>query len=318
MASLPTDLPPRFHPPEGWRTGFFTSGGHRLVYGSIVPAGVTSAVVLLPGRSEFREKHFETMRDLTARGHAVFVMDWYGQGSSERMPDHPQKDWNIPYETHLSDFDCFIKTIVRPALPQGAPLYMIAHSMGGHIGLRYLTQHSGIFNAAAFSAPMLGLKAVGFLSYDTAIRVASLFNPQRYIWGGHDWHEGSRGAPGTDIFSSDPVRDAVHMAWVRANPDLRHGEPTFGWVKNALISCRTLFAGDALSHVTVPCLFAAAGNDALVDNNAIKRAASLIPGARFIHLDGARHEILMEKDIYRDAFLNGFDNLTGRVKMSPA
>lgn len=311
-------LPKPFLPPEGWHDGAFSSGGHRLVYGSIVPAGMKSAVVLLPGRSEFREKHFETMRDLIARGHAVFVMDWFGQGGSERLPGNPQKDWNIPYEIHIADLSAFMDQIVRPALPAGTPLFMIAHSMGGHIGLRYLTEHPGVFNAAAFSAPMLGLKDVRLLPFNFAILLASMFSPTRYLLGGRDWHEGCRGAPGTDIFSSDPVRDAVHMAWTRSNPSLRHGDPTFGWVKNALISCRELFNGGRLSRVTIPCLFAAAGDDALVDNHAIHRAARLIQNAEFIHLDGARHEILMEKDIYRRPFLNGFDNLVSRVKMAPA
>lgn len=316
---IPPDLEDRFLPPEGWREGVFSSHGHRLVYGFVIPPKTMSAVIIMPGRSEFREKYFETIRDLVQRGHAVFIMDWYGQGGSERLPGNPQKDWDIPYEIHIADFGAFIDQIVRPGLPPGTPLYMLAHSMGGNVGLRYLIGHPGVFDAAAFSAPMLGLRAVRHLPYSLSIAVARLFPPGRYIfWGGGEWREGCRGLPGTDIFSTDPIRDTVHMAWMQANPNLRLGEVTFGWIKNALTSCRAVFQDSVLKRIDIPCLFAIATEEALVDNIAIERAARLIPEAQLLSLPGARHEILMERDTHRNAFLNGFDNLVSRVKMTPA
>ena len=46
------------------------------------PPGRKGTVCLFPGRAEFIEKYFETVRDLRARGFAVAALDWRGQGGS--------------------------------------------------------------------------------------------------------------------------------------------------------------------------------------------------------------------------------------------
>jgi lysophospholipase len=300
-------LASRFLPPEGWQSGFFTSRGHRLAYGYVVPDTAVSAVVILGGRSEFSEKYFETARDIAGRGHAVFTLDWYGQGRSERLPGFYERDWNMNFEGHVTDLVHFVSNIITPLLPSSTPLYMLAHSMGGHIGLRTLMDHPGLFAGAGFSAPMLGLKAVACLPVWLSVRIATLFPASAYIPGGGDWHPEERAQ--NNIFSSDPDRNAVHNAWVISNPDLRLGGATFGWVAHALMSCQYLFAGRRAESVTLPCFFASAGSEALVDNKAIERMARRIPGARYIHLPNARHEILMETDEIRQTFLDGFDTI---------
>ena len=44
------------------------------------PPGRKGTVCLFTGRAEFIEKYFETVRDLRARGFAVAMLDWRGQG----------------------------------------------------------------------------------------------------------------------------------------------------------------------------------------------------------------------------------------------
>ena len=39
---------------------------------------------ICPGRGEYIEKYFEVVADLRRRGYAVAIMDWRGQGGSER------------------------------------------------------------------------------------------------------------------------------------------------------------------------------------------------------------------------------------------
>ena len=50
-----------------------------------------------------------------------------------------------------------------------------------------------------------------------------------------------------------------------------------------------------------------AGNEQLVSNKAIRRAFKMMPNAQIHQIDGARHEILMESNEYRDQFLKLFD-----------
>ena len=48
------------------------------------PAGRRGTVCIFPGRTEWIEKYFETVRDLRNRGFAVALLDWRGQGLSDR------------------------------------------------------------------------------------------------------------------------------------------------------------------------------------------------------------------------------------------
>ena len=57
------------------------------------PPGRKGTVCLFPGRAEFIEKYFETVRDLRARGFAVAMLDWRGQGLSERALRNPLRGY---------------------------------------------------------------------------------------------------------------------------------------------------------------------------------------------------------------------------------
>ncbi len=90
-----------------------------------------------------------------------------------------------------------------------------------------------------------------------------------YIFGGGDWQPEFRDKQAKNILSSDPVRSAVHNAWCLQDPALQVGNITFGWLHEALESCRLLNAPGAAQTIATPCLIGIAGRDRLVDNGAI-------------------------------------------------
>src|SRR3569623_3223171 len=57
------------------------------------PAWRKGTVCVFTGRGECIEKYFETVRDLRARGFAVAMIDWRGQGHSARQ----LSDYRIVY-----------------------------------------------------------------------------------------------------------------------------------------------------------------------------------------------------------------------------
>src|ERR687892_1390043 len=79
--------------PEDVVTGMLkTPDGISLRYARWAPPpGRKGTVCLFPGRAEFIEKYFETVRDLRARGFAVAALDWRGQGGSQRALSDPYK-----------------------------------------------------------------------------------------------------------------------------------------------------------------------------------------------------------------------------------
>ena len=89
-------LAERFLPPNEFVWGgFAASDGAVLRWGHLpVPPTIPkprAACVIAVGFGEFIEKHFETMRDLAARGIAVWCLDWRGQGRSIRPPRLPTR-----------------------------------------------------------------------------------------------------------------------------------------------------------------------------------------------------------------------------------
>jgi hypothetical protein len=77
-------------PREWWPAVVKTPDGVRLRY-AVSPGlpGGRGTVCILPGRADFIERYFETIRDLQARGYAVAILDWRGQGGSDRLRWRP-------------------------------------------------------------------------------------------------------------------------------------------------------------------------------------------------------------------------------------
>jgi alpha-beta hydrolase superfamily lysophospholipase len=90
-----------------------------------------------------------------AKGYTVVAFDWRGQGLADR-PQH-RRDMG-----HVTSFDEYRQDVppsasALEALDLPGPYHLIAHSMGGAIGLRAL--HDGLpVTAAAFSGPMWGIQ----------------------------------------------------------------------------------------------------------------------------------------------------------------
>lgn len=312
-SGAPLVLAPRFQEPEGWRWhSFRNADGKTLRFGSVFPEGKPRAVVvILPGLSEFCEKYFEVARDLLARGCAVWVIDWRGQGRSDRYLANPHKRHSEGFEKDLADLERWIGDYVRPSAG-AAPMVMLAHSMGGNIGMRYLMAHPRLFRAAAFSAPMIGVRALRHVPGGMALFLARLFGGKagaRYVPGGRDWAGEGIAAQARGLLSSDPERGAVHDLWMARDESLRIGAATFGWLRAAYLSSRAVQAGREVERIGIPVLFVLAGQEGLVDNRATRRLAARMKRATVREIAAARHEILMEKDPIRAEFFQGFDAL---------
>ena len=114
-------------------------------------------VLMLPGRTEHAEKYGTTAERLAAAGYASAALDWRGQGLADRLLPDRRKGHVGQFADYQRDLDAFAAA-VRETLP--GPFYLLAHSMGGCIGLRGLMRGLDVA-AAAFSAPMWGLDMPG-------------------------------------------------------------------------------------------------------------------------------------------------------------
>lgn len=319
-------LDDRFLPPPGWITHSFVNQatGHKIHYGRAYPQGKppTAVIVCLGGLSEFTEKYYETAHDMLGRGYAFWMMDWHYQGRSGRLDKFPHRRHSDGFDSDVSDLKKFVDDYIVPAAVHPdvgrIPLIMLGHSMGANIGLRFLSQNPKRFDAAAFTAPLLGIHN---FTPSLKLLAAALFPVmplvgKNYIPAGADWAETFRKSDGTDKFSCDPARDALHNIWSKADPVLQVGSPTLGWVIKALASCNALNKRGALEAIPMPVLIAIGSREEIIDNEAVRRAVKRLPHAELLEIDGARHEILMECDEYRNMFLKAFDKMVERNKIA--
>lgn len=304
-----TDIDDRFRPPPDWQWGeFINSEGKRIRYGFVLPKGKAKAHVIgLQGLSEFAEKYFEIARDMLARDMAFYMLDWCCQGGSERLLKNPHKRHVISFAQDVKDLHQFISSQVKT----DNDLIMLGHSMGAHLGLRYLSQYPNIFKSALFSAPMMGMQAVnvvpGFMRTGL-ISALDLVAHESYVFGGEDWREEKR-SQYPDYFSHDEDRQAIHNIWCYHKPELQLGDPTFGWLKSAIHSCHFMQRQSVLSLIKTPCTIAIAGEEKIVDNAKTKIMYENLSSARLIEISGACHEIMMETDMCRNQFLQAFDDM---------
>jgi lysophospholipase len=265
-------------------------------------------VLLLAGRGEFLEKYHETATDLTGRGFDVYSFDWRGQGLSSRMLANPQKGYVATYDDYLSDLVHFIQTILTPNA--GAPNYLLAHSMGGHLALRYLHDHCDLFKRNILTAPLIDIAMPSFLK--TALKVyvrgaVKLGLGSHYVPCGGD--RSTQGKPfENNKLTSDRRRFQRTQHQLIETPGLALGGVTHQWLHATFLSIDRLLTAGFLEKIETPVLMVAAGKDTVVSNAAQENVKTRLPQCRLASLENARHEILVEADDIRKHFWKIFDD----------
>ena len=265
------------------------------------------AVCVLPGRSEFIEKYFETITDLLRRGFAVASLDWRGQGGSQRLLSNPIKGHIDHFALYRRDLDTLLGVVERQDFPR--PWCALAHSMGGAVLIDTLAHGEARIERGVLSAPMCGIHNVSRRgAASAAVRVLNLAGLGGFFLPGGRAHAPSAFDPFEDNqLTSDPARYQRTATSLIAGPDLAIGGPTIGWTAAAFRLIKAMRRPDYGLAMRCPLLFVTAGNETIVSSPAAEALASRIRGASALHIPGSRHEILMERDVFRDQFWAAFD-----------
>jgi lysophospholipase len=281
-----------------WRR---TSDGIRLRLGWWAPEDARGTVLLFPGRTEYLEKYGRIAGDLTAAGYAVVSIDWRGQGLSDRLDDDRHLGHVTDFLEYQKDVDALIELVQDAALP--SPRFLLAHSMGGCIGLRALVGGLDVARAV-FTAPMWGIKLPALARPLPHIvpPIARLIKKERQY------------APGTrpvnyitetGFAENMLTTDRATYDWLgrhaAAAPEFALGGPSVQWVGAATRETRRLFAAERPAH---PVLTFLGSDEMIVSSEAIRRFHANWPSARLVEIAGARHEIMMEAPELRQRFLD--------------
>jgi lysophospholipase len=261
------------------------------------PAGPRGTVMIFPGRTEPAEKYGRAAADLARRGFGAVAIDWRGQGLSDRLLPTPMMGHVARFSDYQRDVRALVAAVDGAGLP--APHYLLAHSMGGAIGLRALIEGLPVAAAAA-TGPMWGIPTrpmmrpavwalmSGAMTLTARPRYAPGNGPATYL--AIAPFEGN-------VLTTD--REMYHwmQAMLRARPELGLGGPTLHWAREAFLECRRLRLSPA---PPVPMLAFLCSREAVVDPAAIRARMARWPGGRLEIVAGAQHEVLMETPAIRD------------------
>ena len=261
--------------------------------------------IVCPGRTEPVEKHFEVIRDLQDRGFCVVAFDWPGQGLSFRMLKDPLAGYIDRFGRYIEALQRGLN-IVEEKLAEG-PRVVLAHSMGGAIALEALRRQALDVDAAAFCAPMWGLKIAKVLH--PLVPVMCKLGFSQKIVRSHNHDETFE----NNIISNYEPRWRIQQDLNSKAPDIALGEVTWGWVREAINISKTFAKPKALEHIHIPMMVASAEQEMLVDNKTHLSISSRIKSMEYFRVLGAKHEILMETDARRDRFFAEFDKMLDRA-----
>lgn len=275
------------------------SDGVRL-RASAWPKGDKGTVLLFSGRTEYVEKYTPIAERLGQSGLAVATIDWRGQGLSDRALSDPFTGHVADFADYQRDVAALREFVEQMGLPR--PFYMLAHSMGGAIGLRAL--HLGLdVDSVTFSAPMWGIE----MPHVVRPVAWSLSWASRALGRGHLYIPGSRAAPyvaETAFEQNALTSDRKMFEWmqvhVREHPELLLAGPSLSWLFSALHEMRAL---RALRPPPYPALCMFGSCETIVEPDAIRSVMRRWPGSKMQVVNNARHELMMEREDMRDHFL---------------
>lgn len=253
-------------------------------------------VLVFNGRTEYAEKYGRVAAELRARGYATLTADWRGQGLSDRL----RTERSLGHVAGFSDYQLDVAALVahgrKLELPE--PWFLLAHSMGGAVGLRSLLEGLPV-RAAVFSAPMWGIRMTAALK-PVAWSVSSV---SRAFALGHLLTPGQEAANyllRCDFAENTLTGDRETFEWMRghltAERALALGGPSLHWLNEALREMRRLMIAPAPA---VPALAFVGTDEVIIDPARIRRRLSDWPGSRLVTVPTARHEVLMETPAIR-------------------
>ena len=120
----------------------------------------------------------------------------------------------------------------------------------------------------------------------------------------------------TNRLTSDAHRYARNISIPIRFPELALGGPSAAWMAAVTDAIETVSDPAHLARTVIPTLVFMAGDDRVVSNDATRLLTDNLRSASVLTIDGARHEILQEKDIFREQFFAAFNAFvpgTGQV-----
>ncbi|HST59034.1 MAG TPA: lysophospholipase [Longimicrobium sp.] len=253
--------------------------GVRLHHVSWIPDGAPPAVVLVShGHGEHGGRYAELARHLAERGMTVHAIDHRGHGKSGGPRGHVDR-----FADYVRDLETWRRAVTAD-VPATVPVFLLGHSLGGLIAIRYLQAHPEAgFRGAILSAPLLGI-AVEAPRWKVAL--SGVF---------------SRVLPRLPFSNElDPSMLSTAPGYVEAYRADKLLHPTITPRLFTEIGAAMRAAFEQPDSIRIPLLVLAPTGDRVVAPEAVARFASACPGdVEVRRYEGFMHEALNETERHR-------------------
>lgn len=253
----------------------------------------SKAILISSGRTEAAIKYKELIYDLHQNGYAVYIHDHRGQGLSGRMTANPDMGFIDDFQYYIDDMKQFYDLHLAPK--KYTNTYLLAHSMGGAIGMTYIEQHPNDFDAASFSSPMLGLKP----PICRLVKRLDNGNP-KFAIGESNYNDEIISFKG-NVLTGSMIRFDRMVDAYNVEPKARLGGATYTWLNK---SCQQFdYINSHIEQINIPFIIFTAENEQIVSTNAhqkfVDAAKQLDKVCELYLITDAQHELLIEKDQQR-------------------
>ena len=255
-----------------------------------------TALVIVPGWSEPKEKYAELIYDLKSLDYCLYIYDHRSQGSSSRLLKNTQITYVDSFQDYVHDLQQFDEIIVRSK--QHQRIFILAHSMGGLIATEYAAQKPQEFSGLILSTPMFQ-PDTGALPESAAYWITSLlinfgyansFVPSHGEWQAKTFAENQQ--------TNSEVRFARSEQLFLDNPSLIVSGVSNQWLYSAIETSRQ--TSDYAQKMNIPIRLFQATEDSFVRPERQDEFCALAPECELISVENAKHEILMENDAVRN------------------
>ncbi len=278
---------------------FFTGkNGRKIHYYHYSVANPRGVIVISPGKGEPAIKYAEIVYDLKNTGYDMFVIDHRGQGLSDRVIEDTTKSHVEDFGFYIDDLENLITNFVKPQNYLKSAL--IAHSMGGPIVVGFLERNPKLFNKVVLVAPMMKIDTKPYpeliaLNYARALDVLGKSNEYAPTQKPYDPSEKFE----ANTETQSRIRFELNKELEKKNPEIILGGTTVHWVRTNLEWTGRLRRKKNV--LQVPTLIIQASKDEWVKPEGQTATCDASPKMCQIQvIEGAKHEIFNETDIYRD------------------
>ena len=253
--------------------------------------GNRGTVIILTGRTEYIEKYNFVIQEFLDRNFSVLCIDWRGQGLSQR----PHGRTDIGHVKDFFEYQIDLETILehlKDTLNQ-KPKLLLAHSMGGCIGLRYLLRDT-TFQCAIFSGPLWGLPVsdltvsilIPIFNLAISMGLGLLTYPYKIDGFNILTKPFEKNLLTKNIDAYNEMRDNLLI-----DPRLGLGPPTLSWLKALNDELNKLAK---MPPPEIPQLTFLGESDKVISKKAIENRMARTPMGELKILSGAMHEVFFE------------------------